>query len=458
MRTRTRVLAVSTVSALFLSIAASAAHAGVVEGSKASAVGVHAHSTLAGFDFGSIGPTPSAQVPDQQNQNKVKNTVYSIEYPEGDASLVGASVLKAIAERTTGDLPTAHAQAQVNELTLFEGGGGALVKADVIDSVSVARCLGPNKAEVGAEGSRLVGLEISGQKFEHVPPPNFEVFPLVYDGGTPADPKDDYGVRIILNEQKRASQGTGLIVTMIHAFLYSPAQTIGFPSGVFADIKIAEAKSTVWCGDATPPSKPAGGESAYEGSKIVTSTTSDTDGALGPDGRATAFRSDEVTWKITISNKGDRGCSLLVVTDNLPQHFTFARSSGNLTDAVAGGPTINGQDLTWRNALRWDLPAGGRLTETVVAKVNEDAPFGTYTNLVTIEESTCSSFTQGLLGPVEVIPKQEAPAPPKTLVKGTKVRAAPKKLPATGLAADPVTLALTLIVAGIAIRRRTARA
>ncbi|MGH2829484.1 MAG: hypothetical protein ACRDJM_03265, partial [Actinomycetota bacterium] len=168
--------------------------------------------------------------------------------------------------------------------------------------------------------------------------------------------------------------------------------------------------------------------------KVVTTTTSDVQGAA--DGSvATVHRGETVAWKVTLRNSGTTGCGLVVVSDTLPSHFTFVSSSGDLTSGVQ--PAIDGQRIVWSKGSRYALAAGSTLTETIVATVSDDAPFGTYTNLIDVEQSTCSSFTQGLRGPVDVVPSA-AVLPIRELRPGT--------LPRTGQETGVTSLAAALFL------------
>jgi len=432
---------------MVLLLAAPAATAAIVEGSTARAFGVRVHLSLLGRDLATIGPLPLAKAPDAsaENPNDVsKSVIGPIRIPPDTGQILSdLRVLSAHAKRTSGDHPSATGEASVAHLALFEQDGVPLIEADAIKAVSNTVCTAANKASTSAEGSRLVGLRIQDQLIDATPPPN-TVIPLETDGGTPLDPTDDRGIKIILNEQTGAQNGNGLIVTMLHVIVYDAIQS----NLIFADIKISEARSSAFCGNDSPPTNGNGDDRDVTSDKAVTTTDSDLNGSV--DGtEATVRRGETVTWEITITNMGTQGCGVVVVSDSLPQYFTFVKSSGDLTKAVT--PTVDeGGVITWSNPARWTLNPSTPLKETIVAKVADNAPFGTYLNLIDVEESTCSSFTQGLRGPVTVVEK--------TTVLGVKTPAQ-GTLPTTGLAVSPLAMlafSLALLSLGGLIVRRDA--
>lgn len=403
-----RVVSLAAASWLALAMVATGAGAATVEGSSAKGVGVHLRADLLNTNFTDFSLSVT-KAPDQaaQNPNSTKGALVDFRYPEDGALVSDLSALKVTAKRSSGALPTAHAEAHTGHVALFEQGEGdaraPVIFLDAVDSVADAKCTGPDKAETSAEGTRLIGLKIGQQILDVTPEPN-TVIRLPYTGD-PATANDDMSLTIILNEQKGNDAGTGLVVTAIHVI----AQAFANPTLVFVDLEIARAEASVFCGDATLPTDDNDGDTGGPVTidKIVTTTTSDSLGATD-DSKATAFRGDNVTWRITITNKGEEACGIASVTDTVPQHFSFVSASGNLSEKVASG--MDGQDVTWNNPAQYDLGPGKSLTETITAKVANDAPFGTYTNLVNLT-GTCSRYTQGLRGPVDVIDK----GPPEVL-------------------------------------------
>jgi uncharacterized repeat protein (TIGR01451 family) len=445
MRGVSRLFAIFVATALFGATAALTAGAALVEGSSSSAFGVKAHVNLLGQINVNFPVTPNVFSPDinAANPNDVSRTVVGpIRIPADTGALVAdLRALHVSAERTSGSLPTAHAEAQTGHLALFEQNGVPQIAVDAIHSVANVKCTGANTSEASAAGSHFVNLVLGGQPIDATPPKNTEI-PLVYTGD-PANATDDMGIRVILNEQTGADAGNGIIVTMVHVIAFSPSN----PNLIFADVRIASAKATTFCGNDSEPTNGNEGRDLTS-DKVVSSTTSDPAGALDVSGIANAFRGDEVTWTITITNSGD-GCSIISVIDTLPAHFSLVKTKGDLT--TAGAPVVDGQTVTWQNNARWPLPSGGKLVEELTAKVAVDAPFGTYTDLVDIDESTCSTFTQGNRGPVDVIPRPAA-VKPRVLGRSTT-------LPGTGVnAAAPVAIGLMLIGLGMVARiasRRT---
>jgi uncharacterized repeat protein (TIGR01451 family) len=430
-----------------------AAFAQGVSTSNAKATGLSVYADLLGthladFTLSSVKAPADTDTPNDNSDALVG----PIRVPSDTGQLVSdISVLKVSAKRSV-EPASAHAEAHTTHVKLLEQTGGIpLIDVDVLDAVSDTKCAN-GKATVSADGTKILGLHINGQGVT-IPPdvlngepkPNTEIA-LVYPGDA-TNPDDDFGVRVILNEQIGAANGNGLIVTALHVIAFSPKT----PNIIFADVKVAQAQSSAFCATDSPPTDNNPTDKNVTIDKVVKSTTSDPAGAT--DGTvANAYRGDTVTWTIKIASSAETACGIAEVADTLPDHFTFVSSSGDLSDAAT--PEQDGQSLTWTNAQRWSLPAGGSLTETIVAKVADDAPFGTYTNLLDVTESTCTGFTSGNTGPVNVIPKP-------TQVLGKKVtkpalpatEVTPGTLPRTGLDGPNVALAAALLLgAGIGFR------
>ncbi|MHB8510651.1 MAG: choice-of-anchor P family protein [Actinomycetota bacterium] len=434
MRIRRKIVAtasVATLIALMLSLG-DTARAAPQETAFASGFGARVHITLFGQSQASISipPTPYASVPNANGTSSDSHTIIGpIREPADSGQLISdLRVLHASADRT--GTPSATGVGQVAHVALFEQNGSPQIAADALHAVAHATCTGPDKASVDADGSKFAAVTLGSQTIDVTPPPNTKI-PLVVTSDS--NPDNHFGVLAILNEQVKAADGTGIRVTMLHLIVFSPKS----PNLIIGDIQLGTAEASVFCGPATAPSET---NSTVHSDKVAVNKTH----TLGIDvttGGTRAFRGDTIVWTITISNSGNVGCDLFEVSDTLPTHFTFVKSSGDLTTGVT--PTQDGQTIMWNNPNRYPLPAGGRLIEQVTATVNSDAPFGTYTNLFDVNESSCSSFTQGLRGPVEVIPTVASGPGVGTHVLGLKLRSG--KLPSTGL---PLEL---LVLSGLAL-------
>lgn len=415
----------------------------LVHASASRAFGVRVHvATPLGDPSVTIEPTPFASAADPSVDAVTKSVLGPLRAPE-DGSLVGdARTLVAEATRTLSPRPASHAEAVVTSASLFETAGIPLIAADLVHAASSTECTSPSSATTSAAGSRLVGLSIAGEIIDETPEPNTEI-PLVYDNGTPADASDDLSVRVILNEQTPASQGYGLIVTMIHAIVSTPADA----GHIFADIRIAEAFSTAYCGQDGGP-RPV---RVIDFDKVVTHTDSDPQGARSG-GIATAHRGETVTWTAKITNTSDTGCMLSTVTDTLPAHFGFVRTAGAF-DGIE--PMLAEQDVTWAPQDQLQLDPGETLTQTITTRVAADAPYGTYTNLFGVFESSCSEASSGLMGPVTIVPKQTT-----TVLANPKVTPPARgPLAATGVPLAPLAAASVVLLMAAHIGRvlRTTR-
>lgn len=404
--------------------AQSTATADLVHASAARAFGVRVHvATPFGDPSVTIEPTPFASAADPSVDEVTKSVLGPLRAPE-DGSLVGdARALVAEATRSLSPKPNASADAVVTHASLFETAGIPLIAADLVHAASSTECTSASSAKTSAAGSRLVGLSIAGELIDETPEPNTEI-PLVYDNGTPADASDDLSVRVILNEQVPAAHGFGLIVTMIHAIVSTPADA----GRIFADIRIAEAFSTAFCGEGGP--RPV---RVIDFDKVVTHTDSDPLGARSG-GIATAHRGETVTWTATITNTSETGCMLSTVTDTLPPYFGFVRTAGAF-DGIE--PTLSDQDVAWEPQEQLQLEPGESFTQTITTRVATNAPYGTYTNLFGVFESSCSEASSGLMGPVTIVPK-----PSTTVLSNPKITP-PSKAPlaATGVPVAPLAAA-----------------
>lgn len=418
--------------ALMLALPAGAAPAPLIHGSAAHAFGVRVHvATPLGDPSATIEPTPLASAADSSDGSVVKSVFGPLRAPDDGSLVADARALVAQATRTLAPRPAAHAESVVTHAALFESAGVPLIEADLVRASSDTACTPGGGNVLSAAGSRLVGLQIAGQIVDETPEPNTEI-PLLYDNGTPADASDDLSVRVILNEQVPASNGAGLIVTMIHAIVSTPADA----GSIFADIRIAEAFSTAYCGP-----EPTNRVRVIDFDKVVTHTDSDPRGALD-DGIATAHRGETVTWTVTITNTSQTGCMLSTVNDSLPPHFGFVRTAGAFDGIEAA---LSGQDVVWQPQDQLQLNAGQAITQTITTRVAADAPYGTYTNLFGVFESSCSEASSGLMGPVTIVPKIAT----QVLNRPKTVKPAQQPLAATGVPLAPLAgAAIALVLAG----------
>jgi uncharacterized repeat protein (TIGR01451 family) len=315
------------------------------------------------------------------------------------------SALKTSVTRTD---TTAHAEAHTAHAFLLQNGGVDLLKVDAVHSSADASCKDGVVTRTG--DANLVGLFIEGQGQDIKVPPNTTI-PL-----TSSDNKS--GILITLNEQTPDADGHGMTVNALHIVIFELNTNI-----VFADIKVAHSHASAYC-----PGSPGGGTETPPAtkppvtiSKSVTSTSSDANG--DSDGLATAFPGDNVTWKITFKNNdAAKTCDLVRIIDTLPPHFSFVSSSGDLTTG-ATPDTSAPPDVIWDNPGGYVLDPGASLSETLVAHIAADTPPGWYTNLITVDNANCGTYSSGEVGAVHVLAKQQ------TAVKGKKVSLLPTEVP-----------------------------
>lgn len=262
--------------------------------------------------------------------------------------------------------PNAVASAEVAGVSLLDGA----ITADVVRAQANTDCVNdPN-----ATGTTFVNLSVNGTAIEQTPEPN-TVIDLVV-------------AKVILNEQRPAFDGRGIVVNAIHVV----STTTGDP--LFrGDVIVSHAMSTVNCTNG----------------KGSTGSTNELKMVKDASPHATT-RGGTVTYTAKVTNTSDDDCLVNRFVEHLAAPFEFVSTSGDFgnalddTEARPGG----GADLILGNGTV--IESGKTFTQTFVVKVKDDAVDGVYFNNLEILCANLGNYVKGLDAPVRIGTQQ---APPK---------------------------------------------
>ncbi|HWF07970.1 MAG TPA: DUF11 domain-containing protein [Bryobacteraceae bacterium] len=225
---------------------------------------------------------------------------------------------------------------------------GALVglTADVIQSSASA---GGNCGALTSTGSTvLANAKLNGVTLTASAAPNT----VLLDAG---------GIRIVLNEQIAAGNGTtdtSLTVNAIHISLTNAPIGLGLLGG---DIIIAQSKASMHC------------------------TLASADLSASKEGPATAHIGDTVSYRIYTTNNGPDTATGVVVTDMLPPGLTFVSTDtlqtqgGQPVGSCSGTTTVTCTLGSLNPGAQWRVEIiatvnGPHISNTGTAHANEDDP------------------------------------------------------------------------------------
>lgn len=373
----------------------------------------------------------SQDYPPLQETASTANVGQAGPVPEGGelVNQMGAMVTTARAD----DSPSGDATAQAGNVRLLTQDGTPLITAELARAEAHSDC----DEDPNATGTLFRNLVINGQAVSDTPAPNtVHALPIG---------------KVILNEQRPASDGRGIVVNAIHVI----STTEGDP--LFrGDIIVAHAMSTVHCQDGP------GSTGAENTVQIVKDVSSDTT-AVG----------QELTYTATVTNNDTADCLLNRVVDHLPPGFAFVSTAGDLGDVAATADRPGGGvDVTVGNGV--NLAAGESVTQTFVVKVGDTVANGTYFNNVEVFCANLGEFVKGLDAPVTVGAAGTGETTTTTSTTSTTTTLPPdtgptatlpddnRELPATGVS-GPMALAglvgaaaLVLAFMGLAVQRAAA--
>jgi uncharacterized repeat protein (TIGR01451 family) len=404
-------------------VPASPAAAAATDGAYAEGAGLIIDTTLLAGNVPIeqvVGDTASQCFPQGEPQTA------SLIGPVGSAQVAEATVLDSGSSTncTGAGAPKALGGARLENVDALQVAAPVALHVDSIVTTSQTDCV---NAPTGS--TRVVGLTIGGNQVvpDGLVAPNTVV-------ATPA--LDLLGIRIILNEQRPAANGRGLVVNGIHII----ASDFGaLPVGgqvLRGDIVISHAVSGVTCSNGRGSQNPPG----VNGPDIV----------FGKDASPrTVAPGTNVTYTATVRNTSQQDCEVLRFIDHLPSVVEFVSTAGPLGSAVDTPlpvRTDGGQDAVLR-PTGVTIAAGATVTQTFVVKVKAGTAPGTYYNNLELFCGPNGDFVSGPLAPITI----PAAAPPA--VTPPVVPPVVPTLPRTG--GEPLLALGALVAVGAAfgIRR-----
>lgn len=288
----------------------------------------------------------------------------------GDGALVDhVGVLTSIAG--ANGLPNAVASAEVAGVSLLKQGGVPMITATAVRAQASADCVNnPN-----ATGTTFANLKVAGQTIDQTPAPNTVI--------------DLQVAKVILNEQRPAFDGRGIVVNAIHIV----STTTGDP--LFrGDIIVAHAMSTVNCTNG------AGSTGSSNVLKMVKDATP-----------SVATPGTQVTYDARVTNTATQPCLVNQFIEHLAPAFEFVSTSGDFGTALddTANRTGGGTDLILGNGKT--IAAGATFTQTFVVRVRDGATPGIYYNNLEILCANLGNFVKGLDAPVQVTDRISTPRP-----------------------------------------------
>jgi uncharacterized repeat protein (TIGR01451 family) len=264
-------------------------------------------------------------------------------------------------------LPNGVAYANVTDISLLGAGTAAKITADAVTAQANTDCTNtPN-----GTGTSFVNLVVNGgAPINYTPMPN-----TVIDVPT-VNPV----AKVILNEQRPAADGRGIVVNAIHVI----STTAGDP--LFrGDIIVSHAMSTVNC---TNGAGSTGGNNPVQMTKSASPST--------------IKAGQNVTYTAHVTNNATSPCLVTQFIEHLATPFDFVSTTGDFgstldrTVARTGG----GADLVLGNGKT--IPVGGTFNQTFVVKAKDTASPGVYFNNLEIYCANLGDYVKGLDAPVRI--------------------------------------------------------
>jgi hypothetical protein len=291
--------------------------------------------------------------------------------PADGALVEKAGVMTSIAGANAGPLGVASAEVVGVEL-LGAGTAAPMITADLVRAQANTDCVNnPN-----ATGTTFVNLKINGTPIEYTPAPNTVIDLTV--------------AKVILNEQRPAFDGRGIVVNAIHVISTSTGDAL-----FRGDIIVSHAMSTVSCPNG------AGTTGSSNVLKMVKNATP-----------SVATPGTEVTYQAKVTNTSSQACIVNQFIEHLAPAFDFVSTTGDFGTALdrTVARTSGGSDLILGNGKT--IPANGTFNQTFVVRVKEGATPGVYYNNLEILCANIGNWVKGLDAPVQVT-DQVGPPPKK---------------------------------------------
>ena len=271
------------------------------------------------------------------------------------------SLVKSIGSQQTiasaNATPAAHAASQASAVQLLVQNGTPRITADLVKAEAHAAC----DTAPHATGTTFTNLKVNGQAIVN-PAPN-----TIIDLGN---------AKLIVNEQRPASSGRGIVVNALHV-VGSASQPL-----FEGNLIVGHAASSVACdtagstGDAAP-------------FRLTTDAN-----------QSTVSRGDEVTYTVTLQTYST--CTLRALTLHAPPGFEYVSTSGafGTSEDDEGARPNGGAEVSVGDG--YTLDNFGAYTQTFVLRATESAPAGLAFVNPEIRCADAGNFMQGLAAPVTV--------------------------------------------------------
>lgn len=306
-----------------------------------------------------------------------------------DGSVVKtAGVMTSVASATGA--PNAMASAEVHDVALL-GATSPLVTADVVRAQANSDCL----ADPNATGTVFENLRVNGVPVDTTPAPN-----TVIDAGV---------AKVILNEQRPAFDGRGIVVNGIHVLSTTSGDAL-----FRGDVIVSHAVTTVNC--------PNGAGTTGESNDLAFELAADPE---------VADPGTEVTYTARVTNSSPEPLLVTQLIDHMAPPLEFVSTSGDFgTEADRTAKRANGgTDVVVGNGTT--IPAGETFEQTFVGRVQGRAQPGVYYNNVELLSADRGNYATGLDTPVravEALPEAAEPAGEDDSVAADRAA----ELPSTG--------------------------
>lgn len=358
---------------------AAPAQAAATDGAYAEGAGLIIDTTVLAGNVSikrTEGATASSCFPQGQPATK------SLIGPLGSATVAQAAAVSsgasAVCTGATG-VPKALGGAQLTNVDALQVAAPVALHVDAITTTSQTDCV---NAPTGS--TDIVGLTIGGTSVVPdglVAPNTLVANPLL----------DQLGIRIILNEQRPAANGRGLVVNGIHIIAANFGAVPVGGSVIRGDIIISHAVSGVVCANGRGSQNPPG-VNAPDITFAKDATPS------------TVAAGTTVTYKATVTNTSTTACQVLRFVDHLPSAVEFVSTAGPFGTAVDTPLSVRGdggQDAILRPTGMTIAPKAS-VVQTFVVKVKAGVAPGTYYNNLELFCGPNGDFVSGPLAPITV--------------------------------------------------------
>jgi uncharacterized repeat protein (TIGR01451 family) len=397
--------------AALLAWSAPAVGADLPQQAFAESVGLHVDAVTA--SAGPAAPAVSTCAPGSPSRRTARSG------PVGDPAVARVDGLRTstVTDCVSG---TALATSEATKAVVLAAGGPIVIRADGVSTRSMASCASQPEGSTSFDGLTVGGTAVPLAKDVA---PNTLLLPEVFG---------PLGLRVILNEQRPATSGQGLVVNGIHVVA---AHTGAVPPGGVlerGDVVISHAVAAVTCAAADPQAR----------ADLRLSQTAS---------REVAKAGDTVRLTATIANGSGAPCDVVRVVQHLPGSLELVSTTGPLGTAPAV-PSAGGADLVFRPTGLTIAP-GDRVIQAITVKVRPNAARGSYSSNAELTCATQGAFISGPLAAVSVLAPEEGGLGSGAVTAGPRGN----RLADTGTTPALAATAALLLLLGLGLRRTAQR-